>query len=444
MKSEYNFKNYKKNPYVRGLKTFCLCLTISLLTLFITACGGPAPVDKNQIQTDLTAQLKENYSDIDTITNLEIEKSQLSQSDKEFISSKYENIDISKYDVSFEATSLSENIKGFYSILYANIKDKWTVADCYEIKTDEWTFAAKDVKPSTQILEDLGDIKFSNFEQGYVGRNENTSIEIKSRNTNLEKGTDTVNASLTVKTSFSKYTIDVELKYIFQKGKWLLDKYTIADESSWKIEYIDDNMPKAVSPDTVFTQLTNESYFLSYCINKNYLSSYNIKKVSENTDTSSISFVYKLTTTYNNIGTFTYTITIPYEWNDQWVSKEIDIKITDIDISAMQGVDWISKNGEKIKFSNLKSSTANAYTNPDVLVGVMVPKDKEEKEGKNIELQIKPSKTDNNWEAILFVNGKQTDTKCTINLKDKTLICDSNVFSPQAKKVANTKPATTN
>lgn len=440
MKKEYDFRNAKKNPYVTGLKSLLLCLILSISLFIFSACGGPPPISQEEIKADLIAQLKDDYPNIDTVTELEVEKSELTQADKDFITSKYENVDVAKYDVSFTMTSLSENVKGYCSLIYVTIEDKWSVADCYEINSDNWEYTPKDVKPSTQILEDLGDVKFDKFEQGYVGRNDNTEIAINSRKTELEKGTDAVDAVLTVKTSFSKYIINVKLNYVFEKGKWLLDSYNIAKESDWKVEYIDENMPKAISPETVFMQLTDEAYFLSYCINKNYLSSYTIEQISEDTDTSSVKFIYGLNAVYDNIGIFTYTITIPYEWNDQWQAKEIDVRITDLDISAMQKALWVSKDGTTLKFSNLKSSTVNAYTNPDVLVGEVVDKDDKKQ---NVELQVKPSKTDNDWEVIVTTDGSESDVKCSISLKDKTLVYNDVVFTAKTEKESDTQPSTT-
>lgn len=413
-----------------------ILLLLSVFMLFtITACGGPT-VTQDQVKEDLFNQLKDSYPNIDAIVEMDLKESELTADDDNFIKSRYENVSVAKYDVSFKMTSLSENISGYCSLLYVYIEEQWKIANCYEINSDKWEYVAKDVKPSTKILEDLEDIKFTKFEQGYVGRNDNTEITITSRQTELEKGTDMVNASLVVKTSFSKYTMDINLKYIFEKGKWLLDSYTIADESTWTIEYIDENMPKPVKPETVFMQLTDKSYFLSYCINKDFLSSYTIEQISEDTDTSSVKFTYKLTTVYENIGTFTYTITLPYEWNDQWQAKELDIRITDIDISAMKNATWTADDNHVIKFSNLESSTANAYTNPDTLIGTYTGN-----KAQNIKLQVNPSKTDNNWEVVVCIDGAQSDIKCSINLKEKTLLYNDVTFKGTPQKVDATEPS---
>lgn len=414
-----------------------MLLILSVFMLFtITACGGPT-VTQDQVKEDLFNQLKDSYPNIDAIVEMDLKESELTADDDNFIKSRYENVSVAKYDVSFKMTSLSENISGYCSLLYVSIEEQWKIANCYEINSDKWEYVAKDVKPSTKILEDLEDIKFTKFEQGYVGRNDNTEITITSRQTELEKGTDMVNASLVVKTSFSKYTMDINLKYIFEKGKWLLDSYTIADESTWAIEYIDENMPKPVKPETVFMQLTDKSYFLSYCINKDFLSSHTIEQISEDTDTSSVKFTYKLTTVYENIGTFTYTITLPYEWNDQWQAKELDVRITDLDISAMKNAIWTADDDHVIKFSNLESSTANAYTNPDTIVGTYTENNKTQ----NIKLQVNPSKTDNNWEVTVYIDGAQSDIKCSINLKEKTLLYNDVTFKGTPQKVDATEPS---
>lgn len=320
-------------------------------------------------------------------------------------------------------------------MIYGEINEKWSPIVSYDVEPEKWEFKAKEVRPSTGILEDLGETQFEKFETGYIGRNENTEIKINSRQTSLEEGTDKIDATLTVKTDFSKYTIGIKLEYVFKQGKWFLNKTIVDDFSTWKIEYIDENTPKAPNPEVIYQQLTNKSYFLTYCINDSYVTDHEIKKIKENADASSLTFEYQLKVHYENIGIFTYDISIPYEWQDQWIAKDTVVSIADIDITEIKNCDW-NTNPEKynLDIKDLSSSIENTYSGQDTLKVVLSKIKDSQVKPQEMEFRIVPTKSDDNWKMIVLVNGEEKDTPCVISLKDKTIKYNTAVFIPKPKQ----------
>ena len=426
---------------VKKIISILMCV---LCVVSIAGCSQKPSVDNDTIRADILAFLKNEYEDIDNFEETpDIQKEKLNDSDKSKIDEKYENVDVEKFTVSFIASSLSKKIEGKCSILYGYIDEKWTSVLTYNVDLDSWVFIAKEVRPSTGILDDLGETQFEKFELGYIGRNDNTRLTINSRKTDLEKGTDKVDATIVVTTNFSKYTIGIKLDYVFEKGKWLLKKTVVDDFSTWKVEYIDANVPKAIDPENVYAQLTNQSYFLTYCINDEFVTKHEIVKEKENTDAESIAFVYTAKVYYENLGVLTYRITIPYEWKEQWVSKETEVKIIDMDISEIKNCEWEAK-GAKLLVENLESSTGNTYQGQDIIVAKVTEfKEQDKTVVRNLKLQVSPTKKDSEWNVVVFEEKdgaySETEIQCKIDLKTKSIVCGPYVFSGKKKEIPTEK-----
>lgn len=432
-----NVTDIRANFVMKKLIGILMCV---LCVVMIAGCSSKPSVDNDTIRADVLSFLKNEYEDIDNFEETpDIQKEKLNDSDESKINEKYENIDVEKFSVSFVASSLSKKIEGKCSIIYGYIDEKWTSVLVYDVDSDSWTFTAKEVRPSTGILDDLGETQFEKFELGYIGRNDNTRLTIKSRKTDLENGTDKVDATIAVTTNFSKYTIGIKLDYVFEKGKWLLKKTVVDDFSTWKVEYIDANVPKAIDPENVYAQLTNQSYFLTYCINNDFVTKHEIVKDKENTDATSIAFLYTAKVYYENLGVLTYKITIPYEWKEQWVSKEAEIKIVDMDISEIKNCEWSAK-GAKLVVENLESSTGNTYQGQDIIVAkVSEQKADNSVVNRNMKFQVSPTKKDSEWNVVVFEekNGtySETEIQCKIDLKTKSIVCGPYVFSGKKKEI---------
>lgn len=379
-------------------------LGICFIFIFsLTGCGGELPeIQKSKISQDIETELSEAGYSYDTINDLTYEFVDINDDDLTKLKEFFDNrVDYQKVDTSFKLSSISMDVTGQWSMVYAYVNGEWTVMFSYQKNPDEWEFTAKETVSSKKILSDLKTVDFEGFEEGYVGNEKTTSIKVVDRDTKFNINKDDVYIEAKVKTDFAEYVIEIEMIYYFENGEWTLSDAIVEDAKFWQLTYNSDKVPSSPSMDYILEQLTKSNNFLTYVANIDYMERYNLVETKQLAGVTSITFQYEFSAEYSRIGTIKYLIQIPYEWVDgEWAIGEMEVSVSDIDVEKMLGT-WTASNGDYIEFTSVEEDKSSGYESANILVGTYYKKGESTTSEYSIKVKVEVPLRDNNYDCTI-------------------------------------------
>lgn len=339
-----------------------------------------------------------SLSSYDTIEFTEEDKTQI----KEKISGK---ASFKKYLCKFETTSLDRGINGSYAIIVSKINGEWICVLSYPVDEENWIYAAKGEVPLKKIREDLQTLKFPSIENCVVGKDIDTSIEIKDRQSNIELGNDSLKACITYDATFAKYLINVRMQYEFNAGKWELKNYIIDDPEYWVIEFNEGSQPAKPKDSFIINKLSDSSNYKNYMMNLNYVDNYYIAESSQSIHGNELNYNYVLIVTYDEFGDFEYNVTKKYLWdNSAWQEGEMEVSLKSANLEKFMGT-WASTNGNFIRFTSHEGNKMyGTYTHKYADSQYVVY---------DISAELDITMEDNNWDLIItqgdVVSGEEQE-----------------------------------
>lgn len=267
------------------------------------------------------------------------------------------------YEVPYRSVHLKANISSIsmdalveYNIVYVYNNVEWKPIYCYTVNEDKWEYDAKEFASLKQIMNDIKGFRVGNFEEGYVGNENNSSIEIINRNYEKQINRDTVSCKLTVNTDFGTYNANIEALYYFKKGKWEIGDFTIPPMNEWQFTYSPDIKISLVNDDTIMNKLTTKNEFLTYIANKKYIKSDTLTPNGMEASVDNVTYHYKYSAEYKKFGTVSYNVDVIYKWlSFEWSEPTFSITADSQDLAPLIGRTF--KNGvQNITFRSFKKA----------------------------------------------------------------------------------------
>lgn len=357
------------------MKKILIAILFIMFTFSISSCGKNEQIGEPtniMIEDGISKSLKNDAGiKFDRISDFVFTKVEVNESDMDVLKSKYASqVPFVKYESTFSLVSVEMDMKGNYSGIYVYNNGSWDFSFGYITDKDSWEYKEKEASrvDKQRMLADLSQYEFGSFNKGYVGNPRYSSIGSADRKYEETIHRDTINTSVHVKTDFAEYTIPVTLIYYFQQGEWNLGDIQISDVQDWELTYNNGVAPAFLSDSELLSYLTEESNFLTYICNLDYVSDCSIFKESEIASKESVSVNYVFSVKYDGIGTISYDVCPTYNWhNGDWDcdwntgNEPHPPTVKDADFSEMLHKKWESDSGEYFLFDTAESTENNTF-----------------------------------------------------------------------------------
>lgn len=341
-------------------------IMFALLSIFcvftLNACGKDETPELTEKILEKTAPeiIKEDIY-FDQMANANFEFSETTEKEMNVLMKTFD------YAVPYQSVHLKANISSIsmdalveYNIVYVYNNVEWKPIYCYAVNEDKWEYDAKEFVSLKQIMNDIKGFKVGNFDEGYVGNENNSSIEILNRNYEKQVNRDTVSCKLTVNTDFGTYNANIEALYYFKKGKWEIGDFTIPPMNEWQFSYSPDVQINLISENDIINKLTTKNEFLTYIVNKKYLNSDALTQNGMEASVDNVTYHYKYNAEYKKFGTISYNVDVVYKWlSFEWGEPAFVITADAQDLTPLMGKTL--KNGnQSITFKSFKKADKTA------------------------------------------------------------------------------------
>lgn len=388
-------------------------ILIGIVATTLSSCGGTNPhMDKKSIEANLSKGIAETF-EFDKIKNIEYEEASLNADESEKLQSRFESqVPYEVYICTAELENLDLMVSASYRLVCAYNDEEWQIISCTENNKETWDYKAKSTPDKRRMYKDISTLSFQDFEQGYIGSELHSNIEIKSESYDENVHRQNYEIELTINTDFGHYDVPGTLIYYFINGEWIFGDFECDDQTKWEFIYNDACELNSISDKKMCDYATVKDNFLTYSTNPEYVSDYGIKKIYSSATKTTMSEVYEFKAKYNDFCNLFYKMKATYEWKTyEWSEPDISIEISKTDFSPLINKSFKCKNNtltvtdcHVINEEELKEYNTDDY-DINESSSIISCEIKEGNNTSNITAVITVPLRDDNWESRIISNG---------------------------------------
>ena len=399
----------------RSMKVIFSAVVLSLL---VTGCSKGDNLDTKIYHDAIIEKMKEEGEGVDELEILSVKDSDLNDIDEEFLNNKYSpGLPYKKSKLKIKFSNMTMDASGNVVVMLIKPEATWKVGYMEREDITEWVFEPKVNASTHEVLNGLKEHEFDGFEKGYIGNEEVTFVSIDSRENDGTK--ETLDMIIEVETEFADYKFEATGEYVFVAGSWTQTNLGVQDRKDWDITYKSNaKSPQIKNKDDVLKLVSDKKNLISYLYNKDYISKSDVKEPVELANSTQIIYQYLVDLTYDDLGTFSYQVNVPYKWvGDGWKEETVVSEYDSLNIEEMKGK-WKSENYEMVITS----------VDEDGYISGHFTKDGDDK---NFKLLLEVPIREDGWELKLENFPKNIFgelEKGTVSLKDKTIGFNKEIF----------------